>query len=123
MNTVRTIDSIDPNPALQATAENVTSVPNAQSTSSSRLARFRDNLNDSSWAGIIRNWLVGLVVLVWGGQGIYDRNFNQKEDSPPASQKLEEENTNQRKKIESLEEEIKKLKEGKEKKQLPPSIL
>ena len=73
-------------------------------------------LDDSSWLGTIRNWFVGLVVLVWGGQGIYDRNFNQKEDSQPAIQKLEEENTNQRKKVEALEKEIKKLKEGKEKK-------
>lgn len=26
-------------------------------------------------ASNIRDWIVGLVVIAWGGQGIYDRNF------------------------------------------------
>lgn len=26
-------------------------------------------------ASTIRDWVVGLVVITWGGQGIYDRNF------------------------------------------------
>ena len=110
---------VSPKTETQKNGLSATNQPPVQTesvrTSPLHTESIKKYLDDSSWLGTIRNWLVGLVVLVWGGQGIYDRNFNQKEDSQPTIQKLKEENANQRKRVEALEEEIKKLQEGKEK--------
>lgn len=64
---------------------------------------LKEQLNDSSWAGIIRNWIVGLVVITWGGQGICDRNFNNKPDNSTEINKLREENLKLQERIEKLE--------------------
>ena len=70
---------------------------------------IKEYKNDNSSSGIIRNWLVGLVVLTWGGQGIYDRNFNQKEDTTPKIVKdLEIENKLLWERIKKLEEKTNK---------------
>ena len=45
------------------------------------------------------------IVIVWGGQGIYDRNFNQKEDFE--IKQLQEENKKLQERIIKLEEKVK----------------
>ena len=78
---------------------------------------IKRHLNDSSWSGIIRNWLVGLVVIAWGGQGIYDRNFNQPVDTTSQITKLVEENKRLQNEVQELiRKEVEKLKEEKIKK-------
>lgn len=67
---------------------------------------LKEHLSDSGWAGIIRNWIVGLVVITWGGQGIYDRNLNNKSDDSIEINKLREENLKLHERLNKLEEKL-----------------
>lgn len=79
---------------------------------------LKEHLSDSSWSGIARNWGLAFLFAWWGGQGIYDRNFNQKEYTTPQIKKLEDENTVLKKRIEKLENQLKDQRDSTKSKQI-----
>lgn len=76
--------------------------------------RFKAYVNDNSWAGIIRTWGLAAIFALWGGNGIYEAFFKQKEDTTPQIKLLEDKNKNLEEQIRVLQKEVDKLKRTKE---------